>query len=92
METKINICDTCKKAVKELNCDFCKDDLCNNCVEKPLISIWRRNIGNIIVCRKCYKKMEEYNKSGFGEKTNKKIVELILTEIKKLNFIVNLNE
>ena len=37
METKVNLCDECKKQIAENKCKICEKDICNKC--KCLLSI-----------------------------------------------------
>ena len=92
VETKIRICDDCKNKVKEFTCEFCSKDLCKDCTNFPLIVVWQENVGNIITCKECYKKMQSFlNKQNrgdaFGEITNNRIRQFILGELRKLKIM-----
>jgi len=57
METKVRLCDMCKKMVMEAKCDTCECDLCNNCSIKDYVSFINIPITRIVSCRVCREKI-----------------------------------
>lgn len=96
METKVNLCDSCKKKIKEVNCDICGADLCENCKSTDDIQFKGCSLGKLYFCNECYNKVnvltrESYSipKQDLKIATHKFRPELILA-LKKILMIQNL--
>jgi hypothetical protein len=91
METKVRICDDCKKSIKFDTCKICSKDLCEDCVRKLTINISNYNVAHIRVCKDCYTKVTaNLGDKGLGEDTNIRIGIFILGELRKLNIVKGL--
>ena len=55
METKVILCDVCKKMVAKNKCELCGDDICeeNDCNHNREINVYNAKLINIMLCKKC---------------------------------------
>jgi|WetSurMetagenome_2_1015567.scaffolds.fasta_scaffold374021_2 hypothetical protein len=60
METKIRLCDSCKKQIKEFDCDICGCDLCSSCRVRDNISFFEGyKLISLFYCSDCNRKIHK---------------------------------
>jgi hypothetical protein len=76
METKVNICDECKKQVVEDKCKICEKDICKKCrtqlmvllkINKTSYDNERTTLGACFVCKSCKKNIKILTKKEHNE-------------------------
>lgn len=83
METKVYLCDNCKKVVKEFNCDICGVDLCNNCRQRSRFNFDDTTLIEFYMCGNCNGKLATL----FRDKSSKEIFIKNFPPLFKLEFI-----
>lgn len=84
VEKKVNICDSCNKAIAENNCEICGKDICKLCQQDTVIGIANGGeIFHFITCTHCSNKLRLARvKSIFDDKVNSELRKKIIKNLK----------